>query len=191
MAEHDSPISMQGGGTLAKQIVTAEEGGHWPVPEGTILASGVRRIAALTVDIVIVTTILMVVTGGQIIDAWNLTFWSSSDFHYSLAMAVIIFVAHWLYWRLTGLRYSRSLGQRMFGIAVLAEDGSAMTSKMWDRRALRKLIFLIPIIGILQGIRELMRISQRHTHQSNIDLHVGSIVAHADSLPPANRKHIK
>ncbi len=191
MAEHDSPISMQGGGTLAKQIVTAEEGGHWPVPEGTILASGVRRIAALTVDIVIVTTILMVVTGGQIIDAWNLTFWSSSDFHYSLAMAVIIFVAHWLYWRLTGLRYSRSLGQRMFGIAVLAEDGSAMTSKMWDLRALRKLIFLIPIIGILQGIRELMRISQRHTHQSNIDLHVGSIVAHADSLPPANRKHIK
>ena len=191
MAEHDSPISLQGGGTLAKQIVTAEEGGHWPVPEGTILASGVRRIAALTVDIVIVTTILMVATGGQIIDAWNLTFWSSSDFHYSLAMAVIIFVAHWLYWRLTGLRYSRSLGQRMFGIAVLAEDGSAMTSKMWDQRALRKLIFLIPIINILQGIRELMRISQRHTHQSNIDLHVGSIVAHADSLPPANRKHIK
>ncbi len=79
----------------------------------------------------------------------------------------------------------------MFGIAVLAEDGSEMTSKMWDQRALRKLIFLIPIINIVQGIRELMRISQRHTHQSNIDLHVGSIVAHADSLPPANRKHIK
>ena len=170
MADHDSPVSIHGGGTLAKQIVTAEEGGHWPVPEGTILASGVRRIAALTVDIVIVTTILMVAGGGQIIDAWNLPFWGSSDFHYSLAMAVIILAAHWLYWRLTGLRYSRSLGQRMFGIAVLAEDGSEMTSKMWDQRALRKLIFLIPIINILQGIRELMRISQRHTHQSNIDL---------------------
>jgi len=79
----------------------------------------------------------------------------------------------------------------MFGIAVLAEDGSAMTSQMWDQRARRKLIFLIPILNIIQGIRELARISQRHTHQSNIDLHVGSIVAHADSLPPANRKHIK
>ena len=98
---------------------------------------------------------------------------------------------HWLYWRLTGLRYSRSLGQRMFGIAVLAEDGSAMTSQMWDQRAWRKLVFLIPILNIIQGVRELARISQRHTHQSNIDLHVGSIVAHADSLPPANRKHIK
>ena len=191
MGDHDSPISLQGGGTLAKQIVTAEEGGHWPVPEGTILASGVRRTAALSVDVVIVTTILMVATSGQIIDAWNLTLWASSSFHHALAMVAILLVSHWLYWRLTGLRYSRSLGQRMFGIAVLAEDGSAMTSQMWDQRAWRKLVFLIPILNIIQGIRELARISQRHTHQSNIDLHVGSIVAHADSLPPANRKHIK
>lgn len=191
MADHDSPISLQGGGTLAKQIITAEEGGHWPVPEGTVLASGIRRIAALSVDVVIVTTILMVASRGQIIDAWNLTLWNSTNFHYALAMAGLILVSHWLYWRLTGLRYSRSLGQRMFGIAVLAEDGSAMTSQMWDQRALRKLVFLIPILNIVQGVRELSRISQRHTHQSNIDLHVGSIVAHADSLPPANRKHIK
>ena len=191
MADHDSPISLQGGGTLAKQILTAEEGGHWPVPEGTVLASGIRRIAALSVDVVIVTTILMVASRGQIIDAWDLTLWNSTNFHYALAMAGLILVSHWLYWRLTGLRYSRSLGQRMFGIAVLAEDGSAMTSQMWDQRALRKLVFLIPILNIVQGVRELSRISQRHTHQSNIDLHVGSIVAHADSLPPANRKHIK
>ena len=191
MADHDSPISLQGGGTLAKQILTAEEGGHWPVPEGTVLASGIRRIAALSVDVVIVTTILMVASRGQIIDAWNLTLWNSTNFHYALAMAGLILVSHWLYWRLTGLRYSRSLGQRMFGIAVLAEDGSAMTSQMWEQRALRKLVFLIPILNIVQGVRELSRISQRHTHQSNIDLHVGSIVAHADSLPPANRKHIK
>ena len=191
MADHDSPISLQGGGTLAKQILTAEEGGHWPVPEGTVLASGIRRIAALSVDVVIVTTILMVASRGQIIDAWNLTLWNSTNFHYALAMAGLILVSHWLYWRLTGLRYSRSLGQRMFGIAVLAEDGSAMTSQMWDQRALRKLVFLIPILNIVQGVRELSRISQRHTHQSNIVLHVGSIVAHADSLPPANRKHIK
>ena len=191
MADHDSPISLQGGGTLAKQILTAEEGGHWPVPEGTVLASGIRRIAALSVDVVIVTTILMVASRGQIIDAWNLTLWNSTNFHYALAMAGLILVSHWLYWRLTGLRYSRSLGQRMFGIAVLAEDGSAMTSQMWDQRALRKLVFLIPILNIVQGVRELSRISQSHTHQSNIDLHVGSIVAHADSLPPANRKHIK
>ena len=110
MDDHDSPISLQGGGTLAKQIVTAEEGGHWPVPEGTILASGVRRTAALSVDIVIVTTILMVATRWQIMNAWNLTLWASSSFHHALAMVAILLVSHWLYWRWTGLRYSRSLG---------------------------------------------------------------------------------
>lgn len=191
MADHDSPISLQGGGTLAKQLVAAEDGGHWPVPEGTILAGGVSRVAAFSVDVVIVTTILMVVTGWRIMDAWNITLWSSPDFHFALAMAVILLTAHWLYWRLTGLRYSRSLGQRMFGLAVLAEDGSAMTSAMLDERAARKLVFLIPVLNVVFGIIELRRISSRHTHQSNIDLHVGSIVAHADSLPPANRKHVR
>jgi uncharacterized RDD family membrane protein YckC len=191
LADHDSPISLQGGGTLAKQLVAAEDGGHWPVPEGTILAGGVSRVAAFSVDVVIVTTILMVVTGWRIMDAWNITLWSSPDFHFALAMAVILLTAHWLYWRLTGLRYSRSLGQRMFGLAVLAEDGSAMTSAMLDERAARKLVFLIPVLNVVFGIIELRRISSRHTHQSNIDLHVGSIVAHADSLPPANRKHVR
>ena len=128
LADHDSPISLQGGGTLAKQLVAAEDGGHWPVPEGTILAGGVSRVAAFSVDVVIVTTILMVVTGWRIMDAWNITLWSSPNFHFALAMAVILLTTHWLYWRLTGLRYSRSLGQRMIGLAVLDEDGSAMTS---------------------------------------------------------------
>ena len=191
LSDHDSPISLQGDGTLAKQLVAAEDGGHWPVPEGTILASGVSRVAAFSVDVVIVTTILMVVTGWCIMDAWNITLWSSPDFHFALAMAVILLTTHWLYWRLTGLRYSRSLGQRMFGLAVLAEDGSAMTSAMLDERAARKLVFLIPVLNVVFGIIELRRISSRHTHQSNIDLHVGSIVVHADSLPPANRKHVR
>ena len=191
MADHDSPISLQSGGTLAKQILSAEEGGHWPVPEGTILASGVRRTAALSVDVVIVTTILMVATGGRLLDAWNLTLWASSDFHFALAQALILMVAHWLYWRLTGLAYSRSLGQRLFGLAIVAEDGSALTSDMWDSRSFRKLLLLIPLLNIYVGAYELARISQRHTHQSNVDLHVGSIVAHSDSLPPASRRHIR
>ena len=191
MADHDSPIQLNvGGGTLAKQIV-ASEGGHASLPDGVILASGVRRLAAFTADVVIVTTILMVVTGGRLLDAWNLTLWASSDFHFALAQALILMVAHWLYWRLTGLAYSRSLGQRLFGLAIVAEDGSALASDMWDSRSFRKLLLLIPLLIIYVGAYELARISQRHTHQSNVDLYVGSIVAHSDSLPPASRRHIR
>ena len=137
MADHDSPIQLNvGGGTLAKQIVASEQG-HASLPDGVILASGVRRLAAFTADVVIVTTILMVATGGRILDAWNLTLWTSADFHFSLAQALVLKVAHWLYWRLTGLAYSRSLGQRLFGLAIIAEDGSALTSEMWDSRSFR------------------------------------------------------
>tara|TARA_B100000029_G_scaffold486911_1_gene541728 strand:- start:524 stop:1132 length:609 start_codon:yes stop_codon:yes gene_type:complete len=191
MADHDSPIQLNvGGGTLAKQIVSSEQG-HASLPDGVILASGVRRVAAFTADVVIVTTILMVVTGGRILNAWNLTLWGSIDFHYALAHALVLMVAHWLYWRLTGLAYSRSLGQRLFNLAIVAEDGSALTSQMWDSRSFRKLVLLIPLVNLYVGAYELARISQRHTHQTNVDVHVGSIVAHSDSLPPASRRHIR
>ena len=62
MADHDSPIQLNmGGGTLAKQIVSSEQG-HASLPDGVVLASGVRRVAAFSADVVIVTTILMAVS---------------------------------------------------------------------------------------------------------------------------------
>lgn len=190
MANHDSPISIQRGGNLAKAIV-AEKEGHWSVPDGAILSSGTRRVASFAVDVIIVTTILMVLTRSMIRNAWNITMWVSSDFHHSLAYSMVLLASHWLYWRITGVVFSRSLGQRMFGIAIVCEDGSGVTSKMWDTRALGKLLYMLPILNIIIGAYELARISQRHTHQSNLDLKVGTIVAHANSLPPASRRNIK
>ena len=191
MNGHDSPISINKGGTTLAKAIVSEDGGHWPVPEGTILASGVRRIASFVLDTVIVSSILLLITRGFLINLWNLTLWASYDFHYSLAMLFLLLGSHWLYWKYTGIYYSRSFGQKLMGLAVLAEDGSEMTSEMWDIRSLKKLAYLIFPFSIYFGAYDLARISQRHTHQSNIDLRVGSIVAHANSLPPANRKHIK
>ena len=191
MNGHDSPISINKGGTTLAKAIVSEDGGHWPVPEGTILASGVRTIASFVLDTVIVSSILLLITRGFLINLWNLTLWASYDFHYSLAMLFLLLGSHWLYWKYTGIYYSRSFGQKLMGLAVLAEDGSEMTSKMWEIRALKKLAYLIFPFSIYFGAYDLARISQRHTHQSNIDLRVGSIVAHANSLPPENRKHIK
>ena len=191
MNGHDSPISINKGGTTLAKAIVSEDGGHWPVPEGTILASGVRRIASFVLDTVIVSSILLLITRGFLINLWNLKLWASYDFHYSLAMLFLLLGSHWLYWKYTGIYYSRSFGQKLMGLAVLAEDGSETTSKMWEIRSLKKLAYLIFPFSIYFGAYDLARISQRHTHQSNIDLRVGSIVAHANSLPPANRKHIK
>jgi uncharacterized RDD family membrane protein YckC len=191
MADHDSPISLSpSGGSLARAIVAEQSSDHWKIPEGTILASAIRRGTAFAIDVVIVTTILMLVTRFQLMNVWNLRTWETST-HHSVAYTFILLASHWLYWRLTGVRFSRSLGQRSMGLAVLVDDGSEMTSEMWDRRAFRKLVYLIPVINLIVGSYEVARIFQRHTHQTNIDLSVGSIVAQADSLPPANRRHIR
>ena len=190
MGDHDSPISIHGGGTLAKAIVSQEQG-HWSVPDGTILSSGSKRLAAFAIDVVIVSSILNLATRGMIANALNLSLWTSSDFHYAVAFAAIFLTTHWLYWRLTGLVLSRSLGQKVLGIAIVMEDGSRVESNIWDRRAFAKLLYLLPVVNLYFGVYELARISQRHTHQSNLDLRVGTIVAHSQSLPPASRKNIK
>ena len=115
---------------------------------------------------------------GEIINALNLTLWLSYDFHYSLAYSVVLFTAHWLYWRVIGVNYSRSFGQKMFGIAVICNDGSQLTGEMWDKRSFLKLKFLIPLVNIYLGVYEFARISQRHTHQSNLDLKIVGFPSH-------------
>ena len=89
------------------------------------------------------------------------------------------------------MAFSRSLGQKLLGIAIVMEDGSKVESNIWDRRAFAKLLYLLPVVNLYFGVYELARISQRHTHQSNLDLRVGTIVAHSESLPPASRKNIR
>ena len=190
MSEHDSPISIQRGGTLAKAIVSQGQD-HWSVPDGAILASWARRLISYVIDVIIVYSVLNLASGGMIVNALNITLWTSSDFHYSAAFAGVLFTSHWLYWRVTGLAFSRSLGQKMLGIAIVKDDGGVVTSEMWDRRAAGKLLYLIPVVNLYFGVYEIARISQRHTHQSNLDLRVGTIVAHSESLPPASRRHIR
>ena len=190
MSDHDSPISIHGGGTLAKAIVS-QENDHWSVPDGSILASWARRMVAFVIDVTIVYSVLNLSTGGMVANALNVRLWTSCHFHYSVAFAAILLASHWLYWRVTGLAFSRSLGQKMLGIAIVKDNGDAVTSEMWDKRAIGKLLYLIPVLNFYFGIYELARISQRHTHQSNLDLRVGTIVAHSASLPPGSRRHIR
>jgi len=190
MSDHESPISIHGGGTLAKAIVS-QGTEHWSVPDGAILASWARRVVAFVIDVSIVYTVLNLSTRGMVTNALNFTLWASSEFHYSAAFAAILLASHWLYWRVTGLIFSRSVGQKILGLAIVKVDGDAVTSKMWDNRAAGKLLYLIPVLNLYFGIYELARISQRHTHQSNLDLRVGTIVAHSASLPPGSRRHIR
>jgi uncharacterized RDD family membrane protein YckC len=192
----DGPISTHNQVTnLAKHIVSVEHD-HWKIPDGTILAPIFKRSAGFLLDVIFVMSILSILGGrfdGQfrVMLAWDLTTWTSTDFHHSLSWTFAILMSHFLYWRYTGLIFSRSLGQRMMGLAIVKENGDAMDSKNWDQRAIRKLLYLIPIVNLWAISRDLLRIHKRHTHQSEIDLAAGSIVAIANSLPISYRSPIK
>jgi len=192
----DGPISTPNQGTnLAKHIVSVEHE-HWKIPDGTILASIYKRVAGFILDVIFVMSILSILGGrfeGQfrVMLAWDLGILTSPDFHHSLAWWAAILLSHFLYWRYTGLIFSRSLGQRMMGLAIVRENGDSMNSKDWDVRSIRKLLYLVPLLNVYIIYRDLLRIHLRHTHQSDIDLAAGSIVAIANSLPIAHRSSIK
>ena len=96
MSDHDSPISIHGGGTLAKAIVS-QENDHWSVPDGSILASWARRMVAFVIDVTIVYSVLNLSTGGMVANALNVRLWASSDFHYSVAFAAILLASRCIY----------------------------------------------------------------------------------------------
>ena len=125
------------------------------MPEGVILAGASRRSAALIIDMTLLSAILTVATRGRIVNIWNSDLLFSTSFHYWIVMVLILTGSTWLYFRLTGVVFSRSLGQRMFSLAIVAEDGSEMTSAMWDRRSRGKLLFLIPLFNIYHAAYEL------------------------------------
>ncbi|MBL20690.1 MAG: hypothetical protein CMB42_02330 [Euryarchaeota archaeon] len=189
---HSSPISIHKSGlNLARQAVAEQDKSNWPMPEGTILAGAGRRAGALVIDMTLMSAVLTVLTRGRIVNIWNIDLIISQDIHYWVAMVAILSLSFWLYFRTTGIFFSRSLGQRMFSLAIVAEDGSEMTSRMWDERSRGKLLFLIPLFNIYHAAYEIQRIRQRHTHQSNLDRKIGSIVVISNSLPPALRRHLR
>ena len=201
MTDQENPISTHPGEFInpAKEAVKAA-GGHWVIPEGTILAGASTRALAYMLDTIFVMGVLYLLTsilGGQaasIVQAYNLGLALSGGKGTVLFLAdwFLIFSGNYLYHKFTGIRYGRSYAQRWFGLAVVLEDGEPLVKSDWDARALRKMKYAIPVLGmVLFGIRDLILIHKRHTHQSSIDLTVGSIVVDGTSLPPALRKHLR
>ena len=189
--EHESPISTYGQGpTLAKLAVQASEG-HWPVPEGTILAPLWKRIFAYVLDTSVIMGVLLIATGSWVATAWSLSMLMSSEWYFVLMNWTLIFGSNYLYHKYTVHSMGRSLGQRWFGLAVVREDGEPLERIDCGRRAVSKLKYLIPGINLVFLIIDGRHIRLRHTHQSSIDLDCASIVVIANSLPPAKRHSLR
>ena len=124
--EHDNPISIHGKGPTLAKVAVQSEGGHWPVPEGTILAPLWKRISAYMLDTVVVMGVLIIATGSWIAYAWNLDALFSSEWAFVLVNWALILSFNYLYHKYTVHSMGRSLGQRWFGLAVVREDGEPL-----------------------------------------------------------------
>tara|TARA_B100001123_G_C15275151_1_gene1011865 strand:+ start:675 stop:1280 length:606 start_codon:yes stop_codon:yes gene_type:complete len=201
MSDDEMAITHHSGDNInPAKMAVQENSGHWPIPEGAILARATTRAFAYIMDTIFVMGVLYLLTsilGGQaasIVQAYNI------GLLFSGGRGTVLFIVNWflifggnyLYHKYTGIRFARTLSQRWMGLAVVREDGAALTRLEWDKRALRKIKYAIPVVGLLIfGIKDILLIQKRHTHQSSIDLAVGSIVVDGNSLSPSNRKHLR
>ncbi len=188
---HDSPISTHGQGpTLAKLAVQDNEG-HWPVPEGTILAPLWKRISAYIIDTSVVMGVLLIATSSWIAYAWNLGALFSAQWYFVLVNWALIIGGNYLYHKYAVHNMGRSLGQWWFGLAVVREDGEPLQLMDCGRRSISKLRYLIPLLNLIFLFIDGRHIRRRHTHQSSIDLACASIVVIENSLPPAKRQGLR
>lgn len=190
----------QGGNVNPAKMAVQEDSSNVTIPEGTIFASTGTRAFAYILDTIFVMGVLYLLTsilGGQaasIVQAYNISLLTGGGKSTTLFIVnwFLIFGANYFYHKYTGIKFSRTLAQRWLGLAIVKDDGGPLSRMDWDRRALRKICYAIPVIGWLWfGFRDMIRIHRRHTHQSSIDLVVASIVVDGNSLPPTNRKHLK
>lgn len=158
---------------LVEQIATGE----------IMLAVSWRRVLAFALDVLFVGGCLMLFTRGWIASAWNPSLISTQTWWFMLVNWLIIFSSFWLYFKYTGRWMQRSLGQRFMRLAVIYGDTTLMTEGNWGRRALLKLRYIIPIIGLLFGAYDVIRIHHSETHQTSLDWRTNTIVVMDWSLP--------
>jgi len=183
----DSPVTVyQGTSTMAKALLG--EG----VPEGVLLAHAWKRAAAYLLDNFIILSILFIATSGVFTSRlWNLAELSSAP-HISALHWLILFAMHWLYFKYTGTWMGRSLGQRWFGIALVHDDASPLGHSHWGRRAMRKVVYALPIIGIFGfAFIDYVKIRADEKHQSRIDVAEHTVAAVFWSLPWETRASMR
>lgn len=187
----DSPISVHGKGLTLAKLAVQENEGHWPVPEGTILAPLWKRIFSYILDTSVIMGVLLIATGSWVATAWSIELLLSSEWYFVLINWILILSSNYLYHKYTVFAMGRSLGQRWFGLAVVREDGEPLQRIDCGHRSISKLRYLIPGINLIFLVIDGRHIRRRHTHQSSIDLSCASIVVIANSLPPAKRHSLR
>jgi uncharacterized RDD family membrane protein YckC len=172
-----APLSIHGG-NLAKEAVAAL------TPEGVLLAPLWKRAVAFTLDVLLINLL----TGGKYYSV--LMNWQNLASKYAavwLLHLLLHMVIYWLYFKYTGRRLHRSLGQRAMRLAVVHDDATLLNDAHWNKRAISKLRYVIPGIGQIIGLIEFTRALFSEDHLTPLDKSSHTIVVIDYTLPGESR----
>ena len=182
----DSPITLNKGGTMAQAALAATS------PEGMLISPVWKRGVAFILDMLLITIVVNFLTSGNFFDyLQNPKLIITSQAHFFILALIVHFPIYWLYFKYTGKSAGRSLGQRVMKIAIVHDDGSLLGESHWGRRAAHKLRYVIPVIGQLIGIFDLVRTWRDGDKRSPIDKANHTVAAVDWSLPQTTRAGLR
>ena len=187
----DSPVGIYqgGGGTLAQAVLSS-------APEGMLIAPMWKRVAAFMLDVVVLTLLLHFLT-GQILLYYLMNYSLLTEgLRYTAAFDInwlLFFGAHYLYFKYTGRTLGRTLAQRGFRIAIVHDNGTLLEQHHWGPRAFGKLVYLLPVVGILWfGLRDALRgRSKEAEYRTSVDVKNHTVAAVDWSLPSETRLRLR
>lgn len=179
----------QGSGTLAQAVLSS-------APEGMLIAPVWKRVAAFVLDVLLVTLVIELLTMGRFLETIVQYGWLFEGVRYGsffLLNYVVFGSAFYLYFKYTGQTIGRSLGQRGFRIAIVHDNGTLLEGHHWGPRSLAKLVYLIPVVGILWfGLRDVIRgQSKEAEYRTRIDTKNHTVAAVDWSLPSETRLRLR
>ena len=186
----DDAVSIyQGGGTLAQAVLSS-------APEGMLIAPAWKRVAAFMLDVVVLTLLLHFLTGQKLLFYLMSYSLLSESPQYAVAFLTnwgLFFGSHYLYFKYTGRTFGRTLAQRGFRIAIVHDNGTLLENHHWGPRALGKLIYLVPVVGVLWfGFRDALRgRSKDAEYRTSLDLKNHTVAAVDWSLPSETRLKLR
>ena len=186
----ESPVSLHsGGGTLAQAVLAS-------APEGMLIAPVWKRIAAFVLDVIAISLLIEVLSRFQflsILASWGYLA-ESMQYQFSFVVSwAIFFAGFYLYWKYTGKTYGRSLGQRAFRIAIVHDNGTILEEHHWGKRAVSKLVYLLPIVGPLWfGMRDAYAARSKDAeYRTAVDRKNHTVAAVDWSLPVETRNRLR
>ncbi len=185
----ESPVTVVKGGTLAQNIIGS-------APEGMLIAPSWKRVLAFMLDMMLITIVLGFFTDFRLLEGlFDYTLLTAgSAYTVEFFMNWFVFcAAFYLYFKYTGQKFGRSLGQRGFRIAIVHDNGTMLEKHHWGPRSVSKMIYIIPFVGWLWfGLRDTFSAgSKTAEYRTAVDLKNHTVAAVDWSLPSETRLRLR